>query len=611
MKQFISRMSLQSKILVPIILVSMVATIALYNYIYATIFDAKIEEHVAEARALIITAESAREYAADQYNLGIFKEDLKTKEQVLHTVPVLAAMKVIAKKADEMGVKFKVPKFQPRNPKNEPDTYEADVLRKLEAGNVPEFWEFSEQSKEIRYFRPVKLTRDCMMCHGDPATSKELWGNSDGKDITGGSMENWKEGEVHGAFEIRTDLTHAVSEVQTASMWAAMIVFLAGLAVVAVAIFIARWFTAPIKELAAQSESIAQGDLRYVHTPALDRRSENGDEMGQLVRSYGVMVNSLRDIIRKVGESSGAVASASTEISASTEQMAAGAHQQTSQASEVASAVEEMTKTIVENSQTAKHTAETSKQAKIAAEQGGKVVEDTVNGMKKIADVVRSSATTVQALGRSSDQIGEIISVIEEIADQTNLLALNAAIEAARAGEQGRGFAVVADEVRKLAERTTKATKEIASMIKQIQTDTKGAVTAMQEGTKQVDAGIALADRAGVSLQEIVAISQKVTDMISQIAGASEEQSKASELIAKNVEGISIVTQETANGAQQIAHTAEDLSKLTEHLEEIVGRFQLTDEDGTKKEHHHVRRASGPARSQTVVTEDGQMLGRR
>lgn len=148
-------------------------------------------------------------------------------------------------------------------------------------------------------------------------------------------------------------------------------------------------------------------------------------------------------------------------------------------------------------------------------------------------------------------------------------------------------------------------------MIKQIQTDTKGAVTAMQEGTKQVDAGIALADRAGVSLQEIVAISQKVTDMISQIAGASEEQSKASELIAKNVEGISIVTQETANGAQQIAHTAEDLSKLTEHLEEIVGRFQLTDEDGTKKEHHHVRRASGPARSQTVVTEDGQMLGRR
>jgi len=148
-------------------------------------------------------------------------------------------------------------------------------------------------------------------------------------------------------------------------------------------------------------------------------------------------------------------------------------------------------------------------------------------------------------------------------------------------------------------------------MIKQIQTDTKGAVTAMQEGTKQVDAGIALADRAGTSLQEIVSISQKVTDMISQIAGASEEQSRASELIAKNVEGISIVTQETANGAQQIAHTAEDLSKLTEQLEEIVGRFQLTDEDGARKDHHHVRRAAGPARSKTVVTEDGQMLGRR
>jgi methyl-accepting chemotaxis protein len=189
--------------------------------------------------------------------------------------------------------------------------------------------------------------------------------------------------------------------------------------------------------------------------------------------------------------------------------------------------------------------------------------------------VVKQSAGTVQELGKSSDQIGEIIGVIDDIADQTNLLALNAAIEAARAGDQGRGFAVVADEVRKLAERTTKATKEIAGMIKKIQLDTRGAVTSMDEGTKQVDEGIKLADKAGTSLHQIVGISQKVTDMVSQIAAASEQQSTASEQISKNVEAISSVTGESAAGVQQIARAAEDLNRLTENLQQLLSKFSL------------------------------------
>jgi methyl-accepting chemotaxis protein len=241
--------------------------------------------------------------------------------------------------------------------------------------------------------------------------------------------------------------------------------------------------------------------------------------------------------------------------------------------------VEEMTKTIMENSKNAVRTADTAKQAKTAAEQGGKVVEETVAGMNRIAAVVNHSAETVKALGKSSDQIGEIIGVIDDIADQTNLLALNAAIEAARAGEQGRGFAVVADEVRKLAERTTKATKEIASMIKTIQNDTRGAVTSMNEGTKQVDEGIKLAERAGLSLKEIVDVSQTVTEMIEQIAAASEQQSSASEQISKNVEAITSVAGQTANGTQQIARAAEDLNRLTENLQQILRKFRLSDEE--------------------------------
>jgi len=241
------------------------------------------------------------------------------------------------------------------------------------------------------------------------------------------------------------------------------------------------------------------------------------------------------------------------------------------------------------------------------------VVEESVAGMRRIANVVKKSAETVQALGRSSDQIGEIIGVIDDIADQTNLLALNAAIEAARAGEQGRGFAVVADEVRKLAERTTKATKEIASMIKTFQADTAGAVTSMSEGTRQVDEGIKLADQAGTSLQQIVEISQKVTDMVAQIAAASEQQSSASEQISKNVEAITTVTAETASGTQQIARAAEDLNRLTENLQEYLSMFKLTKESG--QEGQPARGFSGaaprsqkPEKSRIAVKHNGTLV---
>ena len=300
------------------------------------------------------------------------------------------------------------------------------------------------------------------------------------------------------------------------------------------------------------------------------------DEMGQLQHSFDRFVGSIRDTLLQVSETAASVASASAEISSSTEEMAAGSQEQTTQSEEIARAVEQMAKTIAVNSENAGETAQTAEQAKTAAVQGGKVVTDTVTEMKQIANVVRESAGTIQNLGKSSDEIGEIIGVIEHIAYQTNLLALNAAIEAARAGEQGRGFAVVADEVRKLAEQTTKATKQIAGMIQQIQSDSHGAVNTMANATKQVDAGILLADRAGASLQEIVKTSQKVTDMVTQIAVANEEQSSTSEQISKNMEAIATVTQQTASGTQQIARAAEDLNRLTEALQQLVNQFKLT-----------------------------------
>ena len=183
--------------------------------------------------------------------------------------------------------------------------------------------------------------------------------------------------------------------------------------------------------------------------------------------------------------------------------------------------------------------------------------------------------------------------MIEDIADQTNLLALNAAIEAARAGEQGRGFAVVADEVRKLAERTTKATKEITSMISQIQKDTTGAVNSMEEGTKEVESGKKLADEAGKALKDIITATDKVLDIVNTVAAASEEQSSAAEQISHNIEAINSVTQESTTGIQQIAKASEDLSRLTSTLQGQISKFKIREADSQNTQTGYYVRQNG------------------
>lgn len=299
------------------------------------------------------------------------------------------------------------------------------------------------------------------------------------------------------------------------------------------------------------------------------RYQNNVNELGE----------SLEKLVREISDAVAATASASTQISSSSEEMASGAHEQSAQTSEVVTAVEEMTSAIFETTQNADRAAKAAHNAGSIAREGGKVVEETVNGMTRIAQVVKQSAATVQELGRSSEQIGEIIQVIDDIADQTNLLALNAAIEAARAGEQGRGFAVVADEVRKLAERTAKATKEIAEMIEKIQQDTNGAVHSMEEGTSEVEKGRILADKAGRSLNEIISGADEVVNIVAQVASANQEQTSVAEQISKNIMTISNVTHESAAGIQQIARAAEDLNRLTENLQQLTSRFRINRDD--------------------------------
>ncbi len=255
--------------------------------------------------------------------------------------------------------------------------------------------------------------------------------------------------------------------------------------------------------------------------------------------------------------------------------MSRGANDQSDQIQQVSAAVDQMSATILESSKNATEASEASQSASDSASSGGEVVNDTIGGMQRITEVVKKSADSISKLSSSADEIGKIISVIDDIADQTNLLALNAAIEAARAGEQGRGFAVVADEVRKLAERTGKATGEIASMIKGIQSETEEAVHSMEAAFQEVDKGRDLTDQAGTKLNDIVKMSMQVMDMIKQIATASEQQSSAADDISKKIESIAGVTAETAKGAEQSAHASQALHEQAEELQSIVEKFTL------------------------------------
>ncbi len=325
----------------------------------------------------------------------------------------------------------------------------------------------------------------------------------------------------------------------------------------------------PLEESARIIQILANGDF----TQKIE--SDYSGYYDIIKQSVNGLVDSLNAAMSEVANSASQVALASNEISASTEEMAAGSQEQMHQTKEVAVSIEEITKTIFENTKNASFAADTARDSGKKANEGGYVVENTINGIMKIASVVEKSAQMLEALGKSSDQIGEIIQVIDDIANQTNLLALNAAIEAARAGEQGRGFAVVADEVRKLAERTTKATKEIAQMITKIQKDTGEAVQFMKEGTTEVEKGKEASNKASIVLKEIIEGAQRVSDAAVQVASASEEQAASAEQISKNIEMINNVTQQSGVGIQQIAKSSEELIHLTENLQRLLGKFRI------------------------------------
>ena len=334
-------------------------------------------------------------------------------------------------------------------------------------------------------------------------------------------------------------------------------------------IFIGRGVIGRLKPVVEVADRAAHGDLTG-RVPVTTT-----DELGQMGRSFNGFLDQLNHMLRETLHVAKVVSEAAEELSVNGTQVSQASQEQANQTTQTASAVEEMSAAANEMARNAQVMAATAQDLSGTAIKGGEVVTNSMRGMKAVAGTMDVSAERINVLGQRSQEIGEIIRVIEDIAGQTNLLALNAAIEAARAGEQGRGFAVVADEVRKLAERTGKATKEIACVIETVQGGTQEAVASMQAGTSEVQTGLTLVNEAGTRLHEIVDGVQQVTNMVQQMAATIEEQTRTTEQIAGGLQTVAGLSQQNEDSIRQVAAASTNLSEMAAELQRTLGNFKL------------------------------------
>jgi methyl-accepting chemotaxis protein len=352
--------------------------------------------------------------------------------------------------------------------------------------------------------------------------------------------------------------------------WKVLTIFmLVGLLILSLAVPVARKITKPLRQIAGNVKRMSEGDLSV--QVACDTR----DEVGALAEDVHKMARSLSAVIGGVIESSGSVYSTVEAVKAAAEKTAHGAQEQAARASQIATSAEEMSQTIITIAQDAQDASTASSSAMRIAGQGKEVADGAIAVVNSYQSATTHLASMVGSLNGKVGEIGDIVAVIDEIADQTNLLALNAAIEAARAGEQGRGFAVVADEVRKLAERTMAATGEISQKVRAVQAESQQTAGSMEEAASKVSQATAYIARLDDSLAHIVTGVQEVTDKIARMATAVQQQSTASEEIARNIEGSSLVARDMDKAAKEVLGQMGGLRGVAAGLNASVAEFKI------------------------------------
>ncbi|QTL94679.1 methyl-accepting chemotaxis protein [Aeromonas jandaei] len=372
--------------------------------------------------------------------------------------------------------------------------------------------------------------------------------------------------------EIAEQMTKGVADLYDSARTMSIVVSLITLGfVVVIAWLLTGQIRNPVMALLEQIRRVSAGDL----TSRIDMQQFNNDELGTLAKGFGEMQTNLRTLVSEVSGSVVQLSSAAEEISSVASQSANNMHSQQHELNQLATAMNEMQATVQEVSRNTSDAASAATSASETAELGAKTVNDSIQRIERVASAIESTAVVIRQLGDDSRNIGMVLEVIRGIAEQTNLLALNAAIEAARAGEQGRGFAVVADEVRTLAKRTQDSTSQINNIIAELQQRAEQAGSTMQQSQDLMNTTVATAREAGESISQISGSVSSISHMNIQIATATEEQGAVSEELNRNVVNISHASEEVASGATQMAQACNELNHLATQLQEMVRRFRV------------------------------------